>query len=99
MYFGIGGLFGAASRGPARFLLDGLSGIAGLLVIVGLWTPVAAAAVSATQLWLLFSIPFSKSRYPFLHVFLVLLGTALAMLGPGAWSIDARLFGRKRLIP
>ena len=25
-------------------------------------------------------------------------GAALAMLGPGAWSIDARLSGRRRLI-
>jgi uncharacterized membrane protein YphA (DoxX/SURF4 family) len=25
-------------------------------------------------------------------------GLALAMLGPGAWSLDARLFGRKRII-
>ena len=25
------------------------------------------------------------------------LGVCLALLGPGAWSIDARLFGRKRV--
>jgi hypothetical protein len=25
------------------------------------------------------------------------LGAILAMVGPGAWSIDARLFGRKRI--
>jgi hypothetical protein len=25
------------------------------------------------------------------------LGVTLAMLGPGAWSVDARLFGRKRI--
>ncbi len=24
-------------------------------------------------------------------------GGTLAMIGPGAWSIDARLFGRKRI--
>jgi uncharacterized membrane protein YphA (DoxX/SURF4 family) len=26
------------------------------------------------------------------------LGLALAMLGPGAWSLDARVFGRKRIV-
>jgi hypothetical protein len=25
------------------------------------------------------------------------IGAALAMIGPGAWSLDARLFGRKRI--
>jgi len=28
----------------------------------------------------------------------VALDLALAMLGPGSWSLDARLFGRKRII-
>jgi putative oxidoreductase len=30
------------------------------------------------------------------HIFLAMLAVSVAMLGPGAWSIDARLFGRKR---
>jgi putative oxidoreductase len=28
---------------------------------------------------------------------LAVIGLSLAMLGPGSWSIDARLFGRKRI--
>jgi putative oxidoreductase len=31
-----------------------------------------------------------------IHIFLAVLAAGVAMLGPGAWSIDARLFGRKR---
>jgi uncharacterized membrane protein YphA (DoxX/SURF4 family) len=31
------------------------------------------------------------------HLLLAILGISLAMLGPGAWSIDALLFGRKRI--
>jgi uncharacterized membrane protein YphA (DoxX/SURF4 family) len=31
-----------------------------------------------------------------IHAFLAVLLASVAMLGPGAWSIDARLFGRKR---
>ena len=30
---------------------------------------------------------------------LATLGISLAMIGPGAWSIDARLYGRKQLLP
>ena len=32
-----------------------------------------------------------------MHIVLAALGVALAMIGPGAWSVDARLFGRKRI--
>ena len=97
--FAIGRLLGAESRESASFILDGLGAIAGLLIIIGLWTPAVGAVVAVTQMWVLFSRPFSTHHYPFLHFFLSLLGAALAMLGPGAWSIDARVFGRKRLIP
>jgi uncharacterized membrane protein YphA (DoxX/SURF4 family) len=31
------------------------------------------------------------------HIVLAILGLSLALLGPGAWSIDARIFGRKRI--
>ena len=99
IYFAIASLLVPESRELARLVLGGLGAIAGVLLIIGLWTPVAGAVVAVTQLWVLFSQPFSKHTYPFLHVFLALLGAALAMLGPGAWSIDARLFGRKRLTP
>jgi hypothetical protein len=32
-----------------------------------------------------------------MHILLAALGAGLAMIGPGAWSVDARLFGRKRI--
>jgi hypothetical protein len=34
----------------------------------------------------------------FVAVIATALGVALAMLGPGAWSLDARAFGRKRIV-
>jgi putative oxidoreductase len=43
------------------------------------------------------SVAFSHSADPSTHVLVGALGVALAMLGPGAWSLDARLFGRKRI--
>ena len=69
---------------------------AGLLVLAGFWTPLAGglAALAETGQALLGSSP---AREPvWIYVFLAVLSVSVAMLGPGVWSIDARLFGRKR---
>jgi len=58
-----------------------------------LWTPVAGVLMFVAEL----SLVLSYSSDPWVHVRLGALGAALAMLGPGAWSVDARLFGRKRI--
>jgi uncharacterized membrane protein YphA (DoxX/SURF4 family) len=65
----------------------------GLLLLFGLWTPVAGAIVAITEL--LFA--FSHSHDPWVSVLLASLGVALALMGPGAWSVDAQRFGWKRI--
>lgn len=65
----------------------------GLLLAAGLWTPVAGALVAAMELWTMIARPDDV----WTHLLLGTLGASLAMLGPGAWSIDARLFGRRRI--
>jgi putative oxidoreductase len=66
---------------------------AGALLLVGLWTPFAGVLIALAELGLAFWYPSD----PWTHILLGALGAALAMLGPGAWSVDARLFGRKRI--
>jgi putative oxidoreductase len=66
---------------------------AGILLLVGLWTPLVGALIAITELWVAFSYPGD----PWIPIGLAVLGASLAMVGPGAWSIDARLFGRKRI--
>jgi putative oxidoreductase len=73
-------------------LLHVLSIGLGVLLLVGLCTPLAGTLVAVEGLWRLFS-----SGYPLHWIMLATLGAALAMTGPGAWSIDAHLFGWKRL--
>jgi len=68
---------------------------AGLLLLVGLWTPIVGTLVAAIELWKLFL----HAGNPWMYILLGTLSAALAMLGPGAWSIDARLFGWKRIDP
>jgi uncharacterized membrane protein YphA (DoxX/SURF4 family) len=70
---------------------------AGILLLLGLWTPVAGALVAIVNVWIGFSRIFSASGDPWIAFIQAVLGAVLAMVGPGAWSIDARLFGRKRI--
>lgn len=65
----------------------------GSLLLAGLWTPIAGALQAVIELW----IVFSAGDAPVVHLLQAALGVSLAMLGPGAWSVDARLFGRKRI--
>jgi uncharacterized membrane protein YphA (DoxX/SURF4 family) len=66
---------------------------AGLLLLFGLWTPVVGAIVAGRELWNLLS----GGGDPWMHLVLAILAATIAMIGPGAWSIDARLFGRRQI--
>ncbi len=69
-------------------------GAAGL--IAGFLTPLAALAMAAG---LAVSIYRSTPSLPELGLVLLTGGSvALALLGPGAWSVDARLFGRREVV-
>jgi len=84
------GIWGAPHDGLyARFIAIAV----GSLLLAGLWTPVAGALQAIVEVWAIFA----RSAAPGMHVLLAALGVSLAMLGPGAWSMDARLFGRKRI--
>ena len=88
---GIAGLLTASLTTPLVLELV-VAGSAALL-LVGLWTPVSGVLIAVAELCL----ALSHASDPWMHVRLGALGAALAMLGPGAWSVDARLFGRKRI--
>jgi uncharacterized membrane protein YphA (DoxX/SURF4 family) len=68
---------------------------AGLLILGGLWTPVVGVLAGMVEACIACTQPGTQ----WLAILLAGLGTSLAMIGPGAWSIDARLYGRKQLVP
>lgn len=65
----------------------------GALLLAGLWTPVAGALAAVVELW----IAVAQHGDPWISILLGTLGVALVLLGPGALSVDARLFGWKRI--
>jgi uncharacterized membrane protein YphA (DoxX/SURF4 family) len=67
-----------------------------MFLLGGLWTPVMGALVALDEVWIAFSLNPPRREGTWIHIFLAILAVTVAMLGPGAWSIDARLFGRKR---
>ena len=75
-------------------LLQVLGIVAGILLIVGLWTPVSGSVVAALEVWNWLS---AKPVDPLPDILIASIGAALALVGPGAWSVDSRLFGWKRI--
>jgi putative oxidoreductase len=65
----------------------------GIFILLGLWTPVAGTLLGLIEFWIIFS----RGADSCTPLILATLGVTLAMIGPGAWSVDARLFGRKHI--
>jgi uncharacterized membrane protein YphA (DoxX/SURF4 family) len=84
---------GMPQQGSVALLF--IDGGAALLLLVGLWTPFAGTVIACCELWVVVSG--GGEFWP--PLVLAALGATLAMIGPGAWSIDALLFGRKQIGP
>jgi len=75
---------------PVRIALQLISAV---FLMFGLGTPIVGTFITAIELWMCFS----AGSDPVIALITSALGATLAMIGPGAWSADARIFGRKHI--
>ena len=66
---------------------------AAFFLLLGLWTPVAGGLSAMLLLW----IAYSRSENAWSVILAVSIASGLSLLGPGAWSLDALAYGRKRI--
>lgn len=72
-------------------LLQSIGLMGAVLVVAGLWTPVAGVLIVLVELCSAFSGNVESS------LLLASVGAALAVLGPGCHSFDSKRYGRKRI--
>lgn len=68
--------------------------IGGVLLLAGLWTPIGGGATALLELWIASRTGDARQA----HLLCAAIAVSLTVLGPGAWSMDARLFGRRRIL-
>jgi uncharacterized membrane protein YphA (DoxX/SURF4 family) len=96
IYCGIEGAADASVH-PFSAGLKLIAAAAGVLLLIGLWTPLAGTVAALAQVSSTLSGDVSQPQERWLHFVLAVLAAGVALLGPGAWSVDARLYGRRRL--
>jgi uncharacterized membrane protein YphA (DoxX/SURF4 family) len=81
------------------WVLGVLTAASGVSLLIGFLTPVSCALTAAGTVFLRIQPP-----TPILFdaklstLFVVIMATAIGFLGPGAFSVDSRLFGRREII-
>jgi len=102
MSSGVGALVGSSSDAIGVWAVGSLAIAVGAAIFVGFLTPAASAAATVGYLVTgLSSLLMTKANHHIntLAAFnLAAISAALVLLGPGAFSLDARLFGRREII-
>jgi len=93
----------ARLMGPSTAVLDMVSSVlsivSSLAVLVGLFTPASATILAATIAWFWFPVHAEVLRLGVPAALMTIaVAVAISLLGPGAFSIDARLFGPREIV-
>jgi len=82
-------------QGPPTYWVSAICAGLGLLLAIGLYTPftaIAGAVIGAVGLFLCTSCDRVTGG------FVLMVMVALGMLGAGAYSLDARIYGRREVV-
>ena len=86
--------FRSSELSASGWVLASLLLAAAVCILLGLVTPVVAIVIGVASVYLVVStLPNSIQNLD-----VVVLSTAIALLGPGAFSVDARMFGRREIL-
>jgi uncharacterized membrane protein YphA (DoxX/SURF4 family) len=102
LIFIVQGRFCLIERDPTMWLLGAVSSLLGLFLALGFLTPVAGilGMIGRLLIWLTI-IPDCSSSLGHSDYALFLMGVLIVevlLVGPGAYSIDARIFGRREIV-
>jgi uncharacterized membrane protein YphA (DoxX/SURF4 family) len=87
------------SLGHSQWLSSALQAVAILLsvvILVGYWTPIVAIVALVLHVLLWFATAVDSAA---VAIVFCLDAIALALLGPGAYSLDSYRFGRRLVVP
>ena len=96
IHFGITGILEGTP--PLIIALQVIGATTAIFLLLGLFTPLAGAVAAIAKTGMAVARLASYcSGDPWITLAEAVLAASLAMIGPGAWSTDARLFGRKHI--
>jgi len=100
--FAVRWVAGAADRSAYVWVTGVISVVCGVLLVLGLMTLVAGVTASASILAITLAVgslsSVLASGTAVLNLVIALLALALALTGPGAFSIEGRLYGRREIV-
>lgn len=98
LLLGILELTSSTGRSATVWMAASLLQVSGVGLIIGFMTPVASALVGLCVLAIVFSWIPAPPLTTMVAVLAITTALAIALLGPGAFSIDGHLFGRREIV-
>jgi uncharacterized membrane protein YphA (DoxX/SURF4 family) len=99
---GLSTLNGSVSLAPFPWEIGLFELLVGAVLLIGFLTPIAGSLAAlmnvAIAIHLLLALGTITDAGTLDAIYLIAMSLALVLLGPGAFSLDARLFGRREII-